>query len=176
MAIQINQREKTGLIIAGVALLFFGMWQWGLAPFLERLDERSRQVAAKEKVVAEMVTLKAEYQQLKQQSDQLRTKVGQRDPNFSLYAYLDRLSGTAGLKNKIDYMKPSRRVESDSGLTVSSVELKFLALTLEQLTNYLKLVEHNDLLISIQRAALIPSGKTEGLLDATLMVETYETS
>ncbi len=123
-----------------------------------------------------MATLKAEYQQLKQHSDQLRTKVGQRDPNFSLYAFLDSLSGEAGLKSNIDYMKPSRRVESDNGLNVSAVELKFLAITLEQLTNYLKLVELNDLLISIQRAALVPSGKTEGLLDATLMVETYETS
>lgn len=176
MGIQINQREKTGLIIAGIALVLFGLWQWGLAPFLERLDQRAKQVTAKEKVVADMVVLKAEYQQLQQQSDQLSTKVGQRDPDFSLYAFLDGLSGQAGLKNHIDYMKPSRRVESDNGLTVSAVELKFLAITLEQLTDYLKLVEHNNLLIFIQRAALVPSGKTDDLLDATLMVETYETS
>lgn len=176
MAIQINQREKTGLIIAGIAVVLFGLWQWGLAPFLERLDQRSRQVTAKEKIVAEMAMLKAEYQQLKQQSDQLRTAVGQRDPNFSLYTFLDQLTGQAGLKKNIDYMKPSRRVESDSGLNVSAVELKFLAITLAQLADYLKLVEQNNLLISIQRAALVPSGKTEGLLDATLMVETYETS
>jgi len=176
MGIQINQREKRGLILAGIALVLFGLWQWGIAPFLERLDQRTRQVAAKEKTVAEMAMLKREYQQLKQQSDQLKTKVAQRDPDFSLYAFLDRLSGRAGLKNNIDYMKPSRRVESDGGLNVSAVELKFLAITLEQLTDYLKLVEHSDLLISIQRAALVPSGKTDGLLDATLMVETYETS
>jgi len=176
MDIQINQRKKTGLILAGIVLVLFGLWQWGIAPFLERLDQRTRQVAVQEKTVAEMAMLKREYQQLKQQSDQLKTKVAQRDPDFSLYAFLDRLSGRAGLKNNIDYMKPSRRVESDSGLNVSAVELKFLAITLEQLTDYLKLVEHNDLLISIQRAALVPSGKTDGLLDATLMVETYETS
>lgn len=176
MGIQINQREKKSLITAGGALVIFLLWQWGLAPYLARIDQQTQQVAGKEKTVAEMAVLKKEYQQLKQQSDQLRTKVSQRDPNFSLYAFLDRLSGQAGLKNHIDYMKPSSRVESDSGLNVSAVELKFLAITLKQLTEYLQLVEYNDLLVSVQRASVVQSGKTAGLLDATLMVETYETS
>ncbi len=176
MAIQINQREKIGLITAGVVLALFVLWQWGFSPYLARIDQRAKQVIGKEKTLTEMAVLKEEYQQLKRQTDQLRNEVSNRDPNFSLYAFLDRLSGRAGLKNHIDYMKPSSRVESENGLTVSAVELKFLAITLEQLTEYLQLVEHNDLMVSVQRAAVVQSGKTAGLLDATLMVETYETS
>ena len=176
MAIQINQREKIGIITAGIALVFFILWQWGLSPYLTRMEQRAKQVVGKGKTVAEMKVLIEEYQQLKQQSDQLRNKVSNRDLDFSLYAFLDGLSGRAGLKNSIDYMKPSSRIESDSGLTVSAVELKFSAITLEQLTQYLQLVEHNNLMVSVQRAAVVQSGKTAGLLDATLMVETYVAS
>jgi len=121
-----------------------------------------------------MTALKSEYNTIKKRTELSKLRFEKREKGFTLFSFLDKLTGKAGIKNHVIYMKPSTSVQKNSPFKISQVEMKLQGLTLKQLTSYLHMVETSKNLANIKRLSISKTGKQEGFIDAVLQVETAE--
>jgi general secretion pathway protein M len=173
-AINLSRREKFSLEAGAIVLVIFCGLLWGLFPLLDRSERLGRTIAAKSAVFAELDGLKAEVQALNLQVEASQAQLAKRDPQFTLFSYLDQLAGRTGIKDKIAYMKPSTGTAKEGGQKIAVVELKIQALTLAQLVDYLHQIETSANMIHVQWLAITKAGKADGFIDAVLQAETIE--
>jgi len=157
---------------AGVVLGAFLLLQVILFPFLEKRSQLERGIAAKQEALQEMIQLKREYEHLKAGAKEILGALGTREKNFSLFAYLEKMAADTGIKDHIKYMKPSSSAAGGGPYVESSVEMKLIGVSLEQLTHYLYLVEDPEKSIWIKRASIKAQKKPPRYLDVVLQVLT----
>jgi general secretion pathway protein M len=133
----------------------------------------ARGLKAKEKGLAEIARLSAEYQTYQTASRGIRDALSKRKGGFTLFSFLDDAAGKAQVKPYIKYMKPSTSV-STGPFKESMVEMKLEALTLQQLIGYLYLIESPRDLVSIKRLSVKENKKEAGYLDAVIQVLTFQ--
>ena len=121
-----------------------------------------------------MQKLQSEYAALTQSEKTSKSRFRRRPKGFKLYSFLDRLAGKSGIKDRIIYMKPSKKAQKNSPYKISRVEMKLEAISLEQLTNYLYGVETSPNMVDITKISISKKDKKQGLLTAVLQVETVE--
>ena len=83
------------------------------------------------------------------------------------------MAGTGGIKSNIVYMKPSTSNLKNSSFTLSTVEIKLNALTMEQLTAFLYGIEDSANMVWIRRLSISKSDNNPNLLNSVLQVETF---
>jgi general secretion pathway protein M len=174
MAIQLNRREKIGLVAALGIVLIIGLVEGVVAPlgaYMQRLD---RTLAAQTAALAEMRDLTARYEALRAAADAQQARLDQRQKGFTLFSFLDRTAGQAQLKDSIAYMKPSADPIKDTPYRLSRVEIKILAVSLPQLVGFLHRVESAPEAITVKRLSISQTGKEEKRIEAVLQVETFE--
>jgi general secretion pathway protein M len=98
-----------------------------------------------------------------------------RPESFTLFSFLDQLAGRTGIKAHVSYMKPSSTINEETGVSLSRVEMELQAISLKDLTKYLYHVETSENMVIVKRLSIARKGKSEGLIDAVLQVETVET-
>jgi hypothetical protein len=172
--INLNRREKMAVAAAAAGLVIFCGLQWGILPLLDQSERLSRAIAAKTLVLDELVQLRAQAQALDHQVEASKGQLAQRNPQFSLFSFLDQLTGQIGIKDKIVYMKPSTSPGKDGGPKIALVEMKLQGLTLAQLVDYLHQIETSTNMIRVQWLAITKGDKSEGFIDAVLQAETIE--
>ncbi|MBW2556557.1 MAG: hypothetical protein JRE07_06575, partial [Deltaproteobacteria bacterium] len=133
-----------------------------------------RALQVKAESLEEMIALKSEYSAINQSANLSRMRLENRKKDFTLFSFLDRLTGVAGIKERVTYMKPSTSVQKDSPYKISQVEMKLQSLTLEQLTTYLHMIETSKNMVYIKRLSILKTGKQEGFIDAVIQVEAVE--
>jgi hypothetical protein len=176
VAIKLNKREKYYVAAAMGFIILFALMQLIVFPLLEKRTRLKRTVEANANRIQQLHTLKTEYNLLREQATRAQQRLSKREAGFSLFSFLDGLVGKNGLKDKINYMKPSSSDGPNSQLKISTVEMKLQAITLEQLTQYLYDVENSMKSALIKRISISETSKQEGLLDIVLQVETLEKS
>ena len=170
----LSQRERYAVYLAGGFIVFFLLLQLAFFPFMDKQKRLERTFENKKRMLQEMRVLQTEYESLNQQSDVSKINFAGRDKNFTLFSFLDRLSGQAGIKDHITYMKPSTTSGKDDAYKLSQVELKLKAVNLKQLTSYLYMIETSKNMIFVKRLSLTQSSNPEGFIDVIMQVETYE--
>jgi general secretion pathway protein M len=125
-------------------------------------------------MLEKMQKLQSEYAALTQSEKTSKSRFRRRPKGFKLYSFLDRLAGKSGIKDRIIYMKPSKKAQKNSPYKISRVEMKLEAISLEQLTNYLYGVETSNNMVDIKKISISKKDKKQGLLTAVLQVETVE--
>lgn len=171
---KLNKRERYAIIAAiGVGGIFL-ISQLIIGPFLSRTEQKQNMLRAKAGIVEQMRQMQAEYESLTQKANISESRFRNRQRGFTLFSFLDRLAGEAGIKDRISYMKPSKKVDKNSPYKISSVEMKLEAITLEQLTNYLYGVETSENMVDVQKISISKKDIKEGLITAVLQVETVE--
>ncbi len=71
-----------------------------------------------------MTVLQSEYNMIKKRTELSKLRFAKRDTGFTLFSFLDKLTGKAGIKNHVTYMKPSTSVQKNSLFKISQVEMK----------------------------------------------------
>ncbi len=175
MARKLTRREKYSIYAAAGIICLFVVIQFIVFPTVDKREQQERAVQVKTKILEEMVALKAEYDAIKKNTDLSKVQFTRREKGFTLFSFLDKLTGEAGIKDHITYMKPSTSVRKNSPYKISKVELKLQGLTLQQLTSYLHMVETSKNIVRIKKLSISKTGKQEGFIDAVLQVETSET-
>lgn len=173
-AIKLNKREKYYVSMAGGFVVLFIIMQFVVFPVLDKRNTLRRAVSANAERLDKMRALEQEYQALRARTDQAKTQLTGREAGFSLFSFLDGLVGKIGLKDRISYMKPSSSTSPDPRFKLSTVEMKFQAVTLEQLTQYLFQVETSGKSAQIKRISITQTSTQEGYMDVVLQVETLE--
>jgi len=174
MKTNLNKREKYAI---GAAAAFAGLFiiiQFVIFPMIDKRERLNRLIDVKTKTIADMLTLKSEYDTIVTHINFSKSRLANRQKGFTLFSFLDILAGETGIKNKIKYMKPSSAFQKDGSVKLSLVEMKLEAVTLEQLTDYLYRVETSENAVYVRRISISKADKPAGAIDAVLQVETYE--
>jgi general secretion pathway protein M len=171
---KLSKREKFSLVAACAAVGIFIVWQLMVSPLLTSKKRLERNLDAKTKILTEMRLLKAEYDAAGNQADISKINFSSREKGFTLFSFLDKLSGQAGIKDHIAYMKPSATVLEDDAYKLSQVEIKLSAINLKQLTSYLYMIETSKNMVFVKRISVDQSSKPQGYIDVVMQVETYE--
>ncbi len=174
MAIKLSKREKYSIYLIAGFICLFVFFQFILFPFIDERDRLKRAIKVKTKILKEMIVLKSEYDMINKKSDLSKNLIAKRKKGFTLFSFLDKNTGEAGIKDHISYMKPSSSVQKNSKYKISLVEMKLQAITLEQLTTYLYKIETSNNNVFIKRISITKTGKQEQFINAVLHVETIE--
>ncbi len=174
MAKKLARREKYSLYALSVVICLFVVFQFLVFPSLDKRERLKRTLQAKTDILEKMTALQSEYNTIKKRTELSKSRFAKRDTGFTLFSFLDKLTGKAGIKNHVTYMKPSTSVQKNSPFKISQVEMKLQGLTLQQLTSYLHMVETSKNMANIKRLSISKTGKQEGFIDAVLQVETAE--
>ncbi len=171
---KLSRREKYAVFATSALVCLFVVFQFIVLPHKEKRDQLERVLKAKNKTLEEMVVLKSEYEALTTRAEQSKIRFSKRKRGFTLFSFLDRLAGEAGIKENIAYMKPSKSDHKDSQYKLSVVEMKLQGINLKQLTPYLHKIETSKNSVFIKRISIKKKGKGQGFIDAVLQVETIE--
>lgn len=174
MAIKLSKREKYSIYLIVGFICLFVFFQFILFPFIDERNLLKRTIKVKTKILKEMIVLKSEYDMIKKKSGLSKNLIAKRKKGFTLFSFLDKNTGEAGIKDHISYMKPSSSVQKNSKYKISLVEMKLQAITLEQLTTYLYKIETSKNNVFIKRISITKTGKQEQFINAVLHVETIE--
>jgi general secretion pathway protein M len=174
MAIKLTRREKYAVYAASAAIFLFVVIQFIVFPSINKRERLRRTLNVKSEMLHEMIALKSEYEEIKKRNDFLKIQFANRDKGFTLFSFLDKLAGKAGIKDHTTYMKPSTSAQKNGQYKISQVEMKLQGLTLQQLTAYLHMIETSKNMVTIKRFSITKTGKQEGVIDAVLQVETVE--
>ena len=169
---QLAKREKYLIALAAVVIVFAVVIQFAVMPFFEKRERYKNNVTVKQENLQRMVALRQEYLLLQQDSDTLAQRLKSRPKNFTLFSFLEKAAGDAGVKNNIKSMKPSAST-GKGPFKESLVEMKLERITLSQMVGYLKLIESPDNLVSIKRISIQSNKKETQFLDAILQVLTF---
>jgi len=174
MVKKLARREKYSIYALSGVICLFVVFQFIVFPFLDKKERLKRTLQAKTDILEKMTALQSEYNTIKKRTELSKSNFAKRDTGFTLFSFLDKLTGKAGIKNHVTYMKPSTSVQKNSPFKISQVEMKLQGLTLQQLTSYLHMVETSKNMVNIKRLSISKTGKLENLIDAVLQVETAE--
>ncbi len=174
MAKKLARREKYSLYALSCVICLFVIFEFLVFPSLDKRERLKRTLQAKTDILEKMTALQSEYNTIKKRTELSKSRFAKRDTGFTLFSFLDKLTGKAGIKNHVTYMKPSTSVQKNSPFKISQVEMKLQGLTLQQLTSYLHMVETSKNMVNIKRLSISKTGKQAGFIDAVLQVETAE--
>ena len=169
---QLAKREKYLISLAVIVIALALVIQLVIMPFVDKRERYNSNVAVKQKNLQEMVNLRQEYLVLQQGSDILAQRLASRPKSFTLFSFLEKAAGDAGVKENIKYMKPSAST-GKGPFKESLVEMKLEKITLGQMVGYLKLIESPGRLVSIKRISIQSNKKETQYLDAILQVLTF---
>jgi len=174
MVKKLTKREKYAIYALSGVIFLFILFQFIVFPSIDKRKRLERTLQIKEDILLEMMTLKSDYDAIEKRTSLAKVRFENREKGFTLFSFLDRLTGKARIKEYVTYMKPSTTVQKDNSYKISQVEMKFKGLTLQQLTTYLYMVETSKNMVNIKRLSISKTGKQEGFIDAVLQVETVE--
>jgi general secretion pathway protein M len=169
-----TKREKYSIYALSGAVFLFIVIQFVVFPSIDKRKRLRRELRVKTDVLREMIVLKSDYGEIEKRTHASSTRFAGREKGFTLFSFLDRLTGEARIKEYVTYMKPSTTVQKNSPYKISQVEMKIQGLTLQQLTTYLYMVETSKNMVQVKRLSIVKAGKPEGFIDAVLQVETVE--
>jgi general secretion pathway protein M len=171
---KLSRREKIIVAGGGCALVLFLLIQFVIAPVFSRSVQMRQAVKSKSLMLAEMQRMKADFDSLKSRTKQSEARFSRRDKGFTLFSFLDQLAGQSQIKERVNYMRPSKIEQKNSAFKLSRVEMKLEAVTLEQLATFLYGVETSRNAAVVSKLSITRRDQKEGLLDAILQVDTLE--
>ena len=174
MAKKLARREKYSIYVLIGVICLFVVFYFIVFPFFDKKERLERTLWAKKDILEKMTALQSEYNTIKKRTELSKSNFSKRDTGFTLFSFLDKLTGKAGIKNHVTYMKPSTSVQKNSPFKLSQVEMKLQGLTLQQLISYLHMVETSENMVNIKRLSISKTGKLENVIDVVLQVETAE--
>ena len=171
---KLNRRERYIVYGASVVVALMMLHWVILSPLSDSRKRMARVLAAKIRISGEMLTLASEYGRIKKNAAASPSGLSGRTTGFTLFSFLDKQAGEAGMKEHITYMKPSTTTPKNSPYKIAQVELKFQDITTEQLTTYLHKVETSKNQVFVKRLSVSKDTKVLGLINAVLQVEATE--
>jgi general secretion pathway protein M len=169
---QLAKREKYLIALAVIVIISALVIQFVIMPFWENRERLKNNVTVKQNNLEQMVALRRQYLLLQKDSNTLAQRLTSRPQKFTLFSFLEKAAGDAGVKDNIKSMKPSAST-GKGPFKESLVEMKLERITLGQMVGYLKLIESPENLVSIKRLSIQANKKETQFLDVVLQVLTF---
>ena len=170
--ITLTKREKLYVMAGTSAIVIFLLIQFLVFPLFDAKAKMKRSIQANERTLKEITELSAEYRICKDNADYIKTALARKNKDFTLFSFLEKQAGRAGVKKNITYMKPS--TATDTGpYRESSVEMKLEEITLKQLVDYLYFIESPRDLVQVKRISIKQSNRSQEHLTVLIHALTY---
>jgi len=150
----------------GLLLVYLAVFR-GYLGGLKKLEHR---IEVKQQELSELERLWDDYKYIKGTLPSLESKLAKKD--FSLLAELENLAQKAGVKGNIESMREFTRPQNEF-YNEFAVRLKLKRITLDQLVNYLYLIEHNQTLLRAKSLTVERSYADPDFLDVQMEVSAF---
>ncbi|VFQ46350.1 type II secretion system protein GspM [Desulfoluna butyratoxydans] len=164
---RLSTREKGAVVLALALALILGGKALVGAVFGDSSGAR-RLLELRRDQLTKMEALANEYRSAKGAASAGATAL---KPGETLYAFLDEVAGSVGIRSKVSYMKPSSIKSRDGKVSLSVVEMKVVDLPAAELTSFLHRVESAGDLVRVRAISLTRIEKSK-LLTAVISIET----
>lgn len=171
---KLNRRELLVVGIGALVLIVFLTVLFGIYPLIDKRSRLNRQLASGKIRLTEMVSLQSEYETIAAHKKIMAERAQDRPADFSLFALIDKLAGSTGLKKNIVYMKPYVVGDKEGAPKRSRVELKLKGVTIDQFSRLLYRVENAPELVEVPRISIHKKKAETGFLEIVMQVETIE--
>ncbi|MDE3225503.1 MAG: type II secretion system protein M [Nitrospirota bacterium] len=158
-----------GSLVAVTGLLFVLL----VDPMLERLDVLDRQIARQRRAMGELALVGAQYGAARARLAQIEQRIEAGKGTLSLLPYLEEAAASAHVRDRIVSMQ-SHPLPSAQGYKETAVELRLDGVLYSQLLALLVTLEDSPYLLHVTRLQIKPRFEAAHLLEATLLVSTYE--
>jgi general secretion pathway protein M len=158
-------------MIAVSLVVVLALVQWLIRPILSRRQQMETSIQRTEQRLQELLDLEQTYRQVLAESAKVAKDLSERQQGFTLFAFLESLASRDGLKNQIEYMRPSVKTLSDAHQE-EQVEMRLNGVTLAILVPYLYHIETAPEQVRINRLTIRPQQKNRSLLEVNLVVVT----
>jgi len=173
---KLAKREKIYVILCVLTISVYVVLHFLVFPLIEKRKTLNQNIVLKTKILNDINLLKAEFDDVQQRAAEAKVKISQRQKNFRLYSFLDRLANESGLKGHVEKMQDvSSSKDKESQYKISSVEMKLKDVTLEQLVPFLYKIESSNNSVTIRKVIINDDKKNVGYINVSLMVVTLET-
>jgi general secretion pathway protein M len=166
---RLSQRERT--LVGSMCATFVILVTLGVGYFitdgLETLDQRNSDMR---QALRDLDTQRDAYLRMKAKSAQLETRLGQMPVQFQ--GYLEAAAKEAGVE--IPESTPHEQATSNKAFIERSVDLRLGAVTLEQLTKFMRAVETGRSMVVVSQLNVRTRDDKHQQLDVTMSVSTYE--
>lgn len=169
----LSSRERMIVLTAGGLLAAGLLFALAIDPMLEQLDQLDRQAAGKQRAIRELTGLGAEYATARARLTRLEERMAAGQGKFSLLSYLEEAASYAQVRDRITGMQPQISPPTQ-GYKEMSVELRLDGVQMPQVVALLVKLEDSPYLLQVKRLQIKPRFDAPHLLEATLMVSTYE--
>jgi general secretion pathway protein M len=153
-------------------VLILALSQWVIRPILNHRQQMAMSIRRTEQRLQELLDLEQAYRQVLAQNARVAKDLSERQQGFTLFAFLESLASRDGLKNQIEYMRPSVKSLSDKHQE-EQVEMRLNGVTLASLVPYLYHIETTPERVRISRLTIRPQQKNPSLLEVNLLVVTH---
>ncbi|MDY0132691.1 MAG: type II secretion system protein GspM [Desulforegulaceae bacterium] len=161
----LEEREKR-ILIGGLSfLLIFVVINFFILPVINYKKDLKNKINSCVYQTNQIKLLGKEYKSLVKTSSFGQVSQGS---DLALFSFMDSIAGKAGIKNNVDYMKPS--TEKTGGLTIEKVEIKVSGIDMKSLIGFIHLVESSSDAVVIKGLRISRSDKG-GAIISTLQAE-----
>lgn len=172
LPVPLHTRERIAVCSALIVIGVLVISEWGIFPLVRYRKTLNQAIRTRTLELEEIQGLRNTHLLLKQNAEGIRSRLALREKGFTLFSYLDRSAGSAGVKDHIAYMKPSGSDLQSGAFKTFLVEMKLRSISLHQLSAFLHGVETADSLVRIKKASIAKAGQSAEGIDAILWVET----
>lgn len=137
-------------------------------PLKDKEKDYKRQARIKMKSAEQVKAMSREYRELTKRFSELKNANPQRDENFTLFSFLDKVATDSGLKGNIKGMKPS--IQEKDGYTESSVAVELEDVQIKPLTEYIHLIESSGQNIMIKKVDIKPRYSNPDKINVNLVI------
>ena len=166
---RLSQRERTlvsAMVATAIVIVTLGVGYF-ITDGLETLDQRNSDMR---QALRDLDTQRDAYLRMKAKAAQLETRLGQAP--VQLQSYLEAAAKEASVD--LPEMQKHEAVSSNKAFMERSVDLRLGAVTLEQLTKFLKAVETGRSMVVVTQLEVHTRDDRHQQLDVTMTVTTYE--
>lgn len=169
---QLSKRDRIALAVGGgfvlIILIFFGI----VGPYLDGLAALDNKIVAKQRQLDEVRALRQEYLVLEQQIGEAEKKMAG-DVDFSLFSFVEGVTGRIAGKENLVYMRPQPSSVRE-GLREESVEVKLERIDLDQTIRLLYEIETAEAFLPVKNLRLRTRFDDRSSFDAVLTISAFE--
>lgn len=170
---RIALRERRYLRGALIVVALLAAIQFFYLPLREARKTFTQGIATQEKLLQDLLVQVAEYEKLKQRTDDFQRRLALRPRDFSIFSYVEKQAAESGVKGNIRAMTVGRGATTGPYDEIP-LDIRLERLTLKQLTQFLALLESPDAFLQVKKIAVTRMKEPAGYLAVGLQVATYQ--
>jgi general secretion pathway protein M len=171
MISNLSPRDRNALLIGLAAVLIAVFYLGIVSPYQSAIARLDSQIASRQRQLQEVQVLRQRYLSLQGELTQAERR-GVSNRNFSLFSFVENLTGQIASRENLVYMRPQPVAVKDE-YKEESVEIKLEKIPLDQLVRILYQIDTADAFLQVKNLRLKIRFDNKAQLDAVLTISAY---